>query len=35
MVQWKKKGKSKYESSVNWEFFIDHKAEYIDLVKPD
>ncbi len=35
MVQWKEKGKSKYESPVNWEFFIDHKAEYIDLVKPD
>jgi len=33
MVQWRLKGKSKYESPVSWQFFVNHQAEYSRLLK--
>ena len=34
-VQWKLKGNSNYESPLNWEFYVDHKAEYTKLAVPE
>jgi len=31
LVQWKEKGSSKYQDPVKWEFFVDHKPEYLRL----
>jgi len=33
-VQWKRKGESRYDKAIQWEFFIDHHQEYLNISKP-
>lgn len=33
LVQWRKKGSSKYEPPIKWEFYLDYEPHYLQLIK--